>query len=211
MSMEIQNGDPSASPQDDNRMTGSIVTLRMPTENDAPALMRILSDKKTIEHLGPSTPEGGWTLDAAKEYFRSRLELQKNGRGLVRCVELNSNKQMIGVAGCRSLDLEKHAANMGFTIDRAYWGNGAATECLLLLCDYLIGEYAIERIEFQTLEGNMRARKFCENAGIKFEGVTIVDIGDGKKENIATFILEKKSYGHVRQLLIRRREFQKNS
>jgi ribosomal-protein-alanine N-acetyltransferase len=60
---------------------------------------------------------------------------------------------------------------MGYTISRAYWGQGYATEAVRELVRFAFEEMGLVRLEALCLPGNQASVRVLEKAGMQFEGL----------------------------------------
>lgn len=60
---------------------------------------------------------------------------------------------------------------MGYTIARAYWGQGYATEAAEALIDFGFGRMQLVRIEAVCLPDHVASARVLQKVGMQFEGV----------------------------------------
>ena len=66
----------------------------------------------------------------------------------------------------------EHNTEVGWLLDRSYWGRGLATEGALASLRYGFEELGLERIISITLPANAASRRVMEKAGLTFQGET---------------------------------------
>ncbi len=85
-------------------------------------------------------------------------------------IVLRSNNKMIG-----TIELYNHyrefKAELGYSINPAYWGNGFATEAGMEVLAYGFEFLNLKRIEAGTFLDNFQSQRVCEKLGFIKEGV----------------------------------------
>ena len=66
----------------------------------------------------------------------------------------------------------KHKTEIGWMLDRPYWGRGLATEGALASVAYGFAELGLERIISNTLPMNAASRRVMGKAGLSYRGST---------------------------------------
>lgn len=104
-----------------------------------------------------------------EDRFEDQLEkAQEDNELFIWMIEHQS--QLIGVIN--AADHRKvHLYQGGYWMNPAYWGNGLASEALLLVRDYLIQERHAERIQAVVEPSNVASIKVLEKCGYKREGL----------------------------------------
>ena len=104
-----------------------------------------------------------------EDRFEDQLEKAQGDTELfIWMIEYQS--QLIGVIN--AADHRKvHLYQGGYWINPAFWGNGLASEALLLVRDYLIQERHAERIQAVVEPSNVASTKVLEKCGYKREGL----------------------------------------
>ncbi len=93
------------------------------------------------------------------EYFNWAIECKENG-------------QVIGSIAVVKLDASvTGAAEIGYCVGRAYWGQGIMPEALRAVMDYLFDTVGLSRVWAGHDVRNPNSGRVMEKAGMKFEGV----------------------------------------
>jgi RimJ/RimL family protein N-acetyltransferase len=187
----------------DLKLEGQRVVLRPAMPADYPALQEILSDRKTMEFLNFMIPSSsGWTLDQIKERYDKKAAVQSAQSGASFVAEDVKTGKVLGGCGLNKVDLTHKTGDFGLIIHFPYWGTGVAQECHLLTLTYAFEVLHMHRIEFHTLETNMRMRKFYENIGAALETMTKeAYFESGKYVNGFVFTLFENDWPKTKQLL----------
>jgi RimJ/RimL family protein N-acetyltransferase len=94
---------------------------------------------------------------AAGEWYQLALELKSSG-------------DMVGDVGFQVLKEDHHQAEIGFTLDRAYQGQGYAGEAVRRLLVYLFEELALHRVRANCDPENTASSRLLERVGMRHEG-----------------------------------------
>ncbi len=92
------------------------------------------------------------------KYFNGVMEHKKTGKviGNISVVKLNENIE---------------AADMGYCMSRAYWGQGLMPEALKAVIDYLFDVVGLNRIAACHDVNNPKSGRVMEKSGMKQEGI----------------------------------------
>jgi RimJ/RimL family protein N-acetyltransferase len=74
---------------------------------------------------------------------------------------------LVGDVGVR-MEAEEPTAEIGFTLARASWGLGYASEAVTAVVEYLLHRLALARVVAFTHEENVKAQHVLERAGLRF-------------------------------------------
>ena len=91
-------------------------------------------------------------------YFNWVMEYKETGKaiGNISVVKLNENTE---------------AADMGYCMSRAYWGQGLMPEALTAVMDYLFDVVGLNRVAACHDVNNPKSGRVMEKAGMKQEGI----------------------------------------
>ncbi len=81
------------------------------------------------------------------------------------------NNKMIGTCGFTSLDFSHNSGEIGYVLNRDYWGQGLAPEAIKAVMNVGFNDFNLHRIEAKYIEGNERSRRVMEKCGMTFEGL----------------------------------------
>lgn len=148
--------------------------LRKPRLEDAGALLAAYSDPETMRYIGDGSTTDLPGMRAAIEKWLARWDT--NGIGFF---VLERDGLVVGRAGFLVWDpetwtiseLDEHSeVEIGWTLVRAHWGNGYATEAALALRDWIDRPRLISLIQ----HGNERSVQVAERIGESFERDVVV-------------------------------------
>jgi RimJ/RimL family protein N-acetyltransferase len=130
------------------------LTLRRFRTEDAATLDRWSADEEFQRHLGPPRP-------GAEYIARHEAHWAERGFGLL-AVEWRETGELIGRTGPQFHRAWSHDPEVGWSIDRAWWGRGIATEAGRASIDWAFGDLGFERVVSITTEENVASRRVME-------------------------------------------------
>ena len=150
--------------------------LRKPRLEDAEELVAAYSDQETMRYIGDGSTTDLAGTRAAVEKWLARWDA--NGSGFF-VIERREDARIVGRAGFLVWDPEtwtiatlddRAEVELGWTLIRAYWGNGYATEAALALRDWTDRRRLISLIQ----HGNERSVRVAEKLGERYERDVVV-------------------------------------
>ena len=143
------------------------ISLRWLTENDVKALYDIFSNDEVAKYWSrlPFTQlkEASELLESIHNHFRQQ-DLYQWG------IAKNSDQQIIGTCTLSHVDANNRRAELGYALNRNYWGNGYMGEALVALIDYAFVNLNLHRLEADVDPRNEKSIRALESLGFKKEG-----------------------------------------
>lgn len=144
--------------------------LRTPQLDDTTAMMAILNDVETMQHLGyMTTKNDGWTSDKTLARIENQINLQKEDKAAFLHIYNKKTTLLMGTTGFTQLDLQDKIGVSGIILYRPYWRQGFATEVYSALLQYGFESLNLKKINFYTMSSNEGMRRFFDKLGIGFE------------------------------------------
>lgn len=119
-----------------------------------------------------------WAPHSTIEYTREQLRRIKQeyriGKYYDWAIEISDGEhkgKMIGTCGFTSFDFRNNSAEVGYVLNRRFWGKGIAPEALDAVISFGFDELILRRIEAKFILGNENSRRVMEKCGMTFEGV----------------------------------------
>lgn len=144
--------------------------LRVLIERDLEDVYEIYSDEETCQYLLHEPWNANNKVSAFKE------ELSKNDfdseEGLNLAVVLDN--EVIGVLSAWKTEM-KDTAEIGFSFNKNYSGQGYATEAAKALLDFLFADKNLHRITANCDARNAASAKLCQRIGMRKEAHFIKD------------------------------------
>jgi ribosomal-protein-alanine N-acetyltransferase len=140
------------------------LVLRRWTEDDRAPLAVITRDAEVMRYrFAPlSRPETDRLIDENEESF------ERNGFGLW-AVERRSDHRLLGYVGFGRSDFDAPfcpAVDVGWTLARAAWGHGYATEAATVALNYAFDTLELDEVVAHTTEKNDRSRAVMRRLGM---------------------------------------------
>ncbi len=145
----------------------SRVNLRHLEESDTDSLFEIFSDRETMRYW--SAPPFQKRAEAAEliaeihECFRQKTLLEW---GIAR----KSDNKIIGTTTLFHLDEKNRRAEIGYALNRRFWGNGFVNEALISLLNFAFAQLNLHRIEADVDPQNAASIRVLERLGFQKEG-----------------------------------------
>jgi ribosomal-protein-alanine N-acetyltransferase len=151
-----------------------------PLETERLLLRAIRADDETAVHEYASDPEvvrlmiwGPNTREATREFlFRAlaaRTQWPRPNVGLA--IELKSERRMIGSIELRINDEANRTADLGYVLNRKYWGHGYMTESARAVLNVAFNELKLHRIWATCHAQNRASYRVMEKLGMRREGL----------------------------------------
>lgn len=137
--------------------------LRRYVEEDAVTLNRNFGlDPEMVKYSGWNPYATGEKARRTVKDFMSRYE-DEHFYGWA----IEHDSRLVGTIGAYDYDPAEQSVEIGFSIERASWGQGFAGEALKAVTTYLMGSEKIRRITSWSADRNIGSIKVLERAGFK--------------------------------------------
>ena len=144
------------------------VRIREWKPEDAMFLANALSNKKVLNNLRDGLPYPYTEKDGA-DYINAMLAADPNST-FAYSIEIDG--RVAGSIGAfRQENIHFRTAELGYYLGEEYWGKGAMTQAVRLLCKKLFDETDILRIYAEPFAYNTGSRRVLEKAGFQLEGI----------------------------------------
>ncbi|HVF78885.1 MAG TPA: GNAT family protein [Solirubrobacteraceae bacterium] len=152
---------------DDLALTGPTLRVRIPRQDDAPALYAGASDPEVTRWFswGPYSSE-----DEARGYIARLGSQRERGEHLDLVVE-HPEAGPIGISGLSEFAPRDRRAVIGTWLGRSWWGTGANQEVKALVCHLAFELLRLERVGAYSNVEHARSQRALERIGFQREGV----------------------------------------
>jgi RimJ/RimL family protein N-acetyltransferase len=172
----------------DPPLSDGVVALRVPSEQDLPAIERRIVDPDIVRWMGPSEHPARELLE------RNRTRWTGGTRATFSVCDRND--------ACRGhvwveVDLaDPHRGSVGYWLLPEARGKGFATRSVRLVCRWAFGELGMARLSLTAQPSNDRSRGVAERSGFVKEGVlrSYEEIG-GRRVDCVVFSLVPADLG----------------
>lgn len=146
------------------------LALRPFTNSDHDAIHAVYADPEVMRYVGHGAHRtAAETARALRGYADA---LRARGYGFVAVIE-RSTGAVIGDAGLHPLAGRGPDVELGYTLARAAWGRGYATEVAGALIEHAFGSLGVPRVMAQVEPDNARSRRVLEKLGMTQRGVRL--------------------------------------
>jgi len=143
--------------------------LRPVNINDAKDMFEYASDKEVTKHLmwkpHVNLEE---TRDTIKNIFYKRIEKKVPE---AYAIVLRNEEKMIGMCDFVSLNEKHKVAEIGYVLNRNYWGNGYMVEACKELIKQGFERFNLIRIQIAHDINNYQSQRVIEKLGFTYEGI----------------------------------------
>lgn len=142
--------------------------LRAEDEND---IHEYASDTEVVRLMiwGPNTREV--TRQFLDRALQAQTQWPRSEVGLA--IELKSERRLIGSIGLRMKDEANRTADIGYVLNRKYWGPGYMTESARAILDVAFKQLKLHRVWATCDARNSASYRVMERLGMRREGLFI--------------------------------------
>lgn len=141
------------------------IIIRQWVESDRLPFCKLNADPETLKFF-PKT----LTYEESNLFVDKTIDqIEKLGYGLF-ALELKSSNEFIGFTGITRPNYETHftpCTEIGWRLDKAFWGNGYATEAALCVLNFAFNEIGKREIVSFTSKLNIASIKVMQRIGMK--------------------------------------------
>ena len=148
-------------------LTTNRLFLRQIRPDDAEALFAIFSDHQVTEFYGHEPHQ---SLDEAQELIRQTQAHYLRRENLRWGITFKGEERLIGSCGFHHFDEGFHRAEIGYALNRAFWGQGVMSEAISAILTYGFAELNFHRIEAIIDMVNERSKGLLLKLGFTYEG-----------------------------------------
>jgi ribosomal-protein-alanine N-acetyltransferase len=158
------------------RIEGEGFVLRDWREEDANSIEIHANDERVAHTMGDRFPHP-YTFDDAA-WFIVRAMRTESGKSWA--IEINGE-----ACGCIGVDpgegVERHSAELGYWLGRAYWGEGIATAAVRAIVPHAMRELKLYRLQARVFADNPASMKVLERCGFEPEAVLRRQVVKGER------------------------------
>ena len=166
------------------------LVLRRIKRRDLADVFEYSSDPEVSRHLL-------WSPHLSKRhtaaYLRRVSALYKKGQLYDWAIEFMG--KMIGTCGFPKIDILNGTAELGFVLNRAYWGMGLGKEAASAVMDFGFCRLGLARIESRYMVGNERSSSLMMRLGMSYSGIKRnYCVKDGLLRDIGVYSISREDY-----------------
>ena len=141
--------------------------LRKLTMRDAQDIYDYSRDPQVAKHV---LWDAHRSVGESRAYLRYMLRKYRMGEPASWGIELKSTGRIIGTIGYMWIQSDNAAAEVGYSLSRAHWGQGIMTEALRAVIDYAFSSLRLNRIEAIHEVDNPASGAVMRKCGMLHEG-----------------------------------------
>ena len=171
------------------------IKLRRIIKSDLLDVYEYASDPETSEFLL-------WSPHPDTSYTKRYLDHidKKYRRGEFYDWGIEYEGKMIGTCGFTSFSIENNSAEIGYVLNKRYWGKGIAPRAAKMVMEYGFSELDLNRIEARYMVENDASRRVMEKCLMKPEGILRAAIYSKKRyRDIGVYSILKDEYLEYRR------------
>jgi len=142
--------------------------LRPITHADDDAFLRVFSDPETMRYW---SREPLADLDEARRMVQEEIDWGRSGQCVNWGLAKPDDDRLIGKLNLFRYDAAHRRAEIGYALERRYWGRGLMTEALAPVLGWAFGELGLHRLEADADPDNRASLALLENYGFRPEGL----------------------------------------
>jgi RimJ/RimL family protein N-acetyltransferase len=168
------------------------LVLREFREADLEAIHEYAQDPEVARYMpwGPNTREA--TLDFLSRKIREQSEERREQHELA--IELKSEDRVIGGVRLGIKDEANRTADIGYVLNRRYWGRGMAPEAVRALIDHAFRHLKLHRVWASCDVRNSASYRVMEKLGMRREATFLNDIrqkGEWRSTHVYAILAEE--------------------
>lgn len=148
-------------------LSSARLCLRRLTMRDAQDMYAICSDPLVSRYVMWTTHR---SVAETRDFLRGVLRQYRLDRPAPWAIVLREENRVIGTIGFSWINRDHNTAEIGYSLGRAHWGKGYATEALRTVMRYGFDSLMLNRIEAQYDIRNPASGRVMEKAGMTHEG-----------------------------------------
>lgn len=146
--------------------------LREITLDDNKAIFDIFSNSEVVKYYDLEPLYNLKQADRLIAFFQKRFA---DDAGIRWGIYFKGQKKCVGTCGYNTWNKAMHSTVIGYDLNRDYWGQGIITEALFSIVSCVFSENSpfdtINRIQADTIPGNIASEKVLLKLGFKQEGL----------------------------------------
>lgn len=143
------------------------LTLRPVRMSDANDLYEYSADPQVAKHV---LWDAHTSIHQTRAYIRYLLRQYRNAQPSTLAIALTGSGKVVGTIGFMWVQRENRSAEIGYSLNRAYWNQGLMTEALRAMLEFGFTKLNLNRIEAQHESDNPASGKVMLKAGMRYEG-----------------------------------------
>ena len=171
--------------------------LRKLTMHDAQDIYDYSRDPQVARHV---LWDAHRSIGESRAYLRFMLRKYRMTEPASWGIELKSTGKILGTIGFMWIQPDNAAAEVGYSLSRAYWGQGIMTEALKAVIDYAFCSLNLNRVEAMHEVDNPASGAVMRKCGMLHEGTQRQKLlNKGRYVDVDVYAILKKDYNKNRK------------
>lgn len=178
--------------QDLPQLETSRLLLRRMRLDDAEDLFAYASDPAVTRTM---TWDTHLSIDDSRAFLAGVVEGYERGDHAGWGIEHRDSGKFIGTIGFIEIRQGGYVGEVGYVLNRHYWGQGLMTEALKAVIDFGFRHMELRRIEAAARVTNVGSYRVMEKAGMQFEGIMRdARYNKGRMETVRLYAIIRSDY-----------------
>lgn len=148
-------------------LTTERLRLRQIRPDDAEAIFATTADEEAMQFTGHGAHQ---TIEDTRAYIQRHLALYAERKAILWGITPRDGDQIIGSCSFHHFDDGYHCAEVGYELNRRFWGQGLIPEAVAAIINYGFNEMGLHRIEAIIDIANERSQGVLLKLGFQYEG-----------------------------------------
>ncbi|MFP3887923.1 GNAT family protein [Priestia filamentosa] len=171
--------------------------LREIVKEDANDILKYLSDEEVMKYYGLAPFQ---TINEALNEISWYQSILNEQTGIRWGITLKGKDEVIGSCGFLNRVPEHYRTEIGYELNRDYWGHGIASEALEAVIRYGFKDLKFQRIEALVEPPNILSQKLIEKKGFIREGLLRnYEFTCGKFDDLYMYSLLKQDFEKLQE------------
>lgn len=180
------------------------LVLRKIDKSDANSMLEYLSDKEVVKYYGLAPFK---TIEDALSEISWYESIRSKKSGIRWGITLKEKNEVIGSCGFFNMNLKHYRTEIGYELNKNYWGQGIASEALEAIIRYGFESMEIHRMEALIEPPNISSQRLVEKQGFLREGLLRnYEFTCGKFDDLYMYSMLKQDYDKLHKDLFRKVE-----
>ena len=141
--------------------------LRALTPDDATSVFAYAADPEVARHM---VWDAHRSMKDSQAFLELTLARYESGDAPDWGIVYKGDGRLVGTAGFVAWEKEHARAEVGYVLNRLYWGRGLAAEALRAIFSFGFERMYLNRIEARCIAENTASARVMEKAGMTYEG-----------------------------------------
>lgn len=152
---------------DFDSLEGQGIYFRSVSASDASQIHSYASDEEVSKFIGWRLMN---TLDETRELIEEMIRRETAGTHLYASIVHSKSKDIIGTAMIFNFNKDARHAEIGYVLNKDYWGMGYGTEAVRLMSNFALESLGLHKLHAQVVDANIGSVRVLEKCGYQLEG-----------------------------------------